>query len=366
MATRGSIPKIMETAGIEMLPPSVGIPTIRRELVAGGRSGEVVVGGKLGILAAEWDPTGGLDVDRINRELARRERPLVMVGKVTGALLYGGFTAETTLDPNAQPFLFDHAMDGTPLLPGAMGTEAFAELASLLCPGFRVVAVENEEFSRPFKFHRMQPATLHFVATVSPLRQGELSVRAVLKSVIQPVPGLPPQVKEHFRCTVRMSPFEAPGRRVDFKAPGREKTWPVGPDAIYRVYFHGPAYQVLRGLSLDGDGAVGALALELPPNAAPASAASLVAPRLVELCFQTAGIWELERHRRLALPASVEEVRVFRQEEDAAGRLFALVTAREGGKSFDARVVDEEGRVFVEVIGYRTVPFREGVTLEAP
>jgi len=365
MATRGSIPKIMEMAGIEMLAPSVGIPTIRRELVAGGRSGEVVVGGKLGILAAEWDPTGGLDVDRINRELARRERPLVMIGKVTGALLHGGFTAETTLDPNAQPFLFDHAMDGTPLLPGVMGTEAFAELASLLCPGFRVVAVENEEFSRPFKFHRMQPATLHFVATVSPLRQGELSVRAVLTSVIQPVPGLPPHVKEHFRCTVRMSRLEAPTPRVEFRAPDRERTWPIGSDAIYRVYFHGPAYRVLRGLSLEGDEAVGALAPELPPNSAPASAASLAAPRLVELCFQTAGIWELERHRRLALPASVEEVRVFRQEEDAKGRLFSLVTAREGGKSFDARVVDEEGRVFVEVTGYRTVPFLEDVTLEA-
>ena len=56
MATRGSIPKIMEMAGIDMLPPEAGIPTIRRELTAGGTRGEIVVGQRLGILAAELDP----------------------------------------------------------------------------------------------------------------------------------------------------------------------------------------------------------------------------------------------------------------------------------------------------------------------
>ena len=36
MATRGSIPKMMEVAGIDMLPPEAGIPIVRRELIAGG------------------------------------------------------------------------------------------------------------------------------------------------------------------------------------------------------------------------------------------------------------------------------------------------------------------------------------------
>ena len=55
MATRGSIPKMMELAGIDMLPPEAGIPWIRRELTAGGTRGEVVVGQRLGILLKEWD-----------------------------------------------------------------------------------------------------------------------------------------------------------------------------------------------------------------------------------------------------------------------------------------------------------------------
>ena len=62
MATRGSIPKVMESAGIDMLPPEAGIPLIRRELTAGGARGEIVIGQRLGVLMNEFDPTGGLEV----------------------------------------------------------------------------------------------------------------------------------------------------------------------------------------------------------------------------------------------------------------------------------------------------------------
>ena len=46
MATRGSIPKMMEAAGIDMLPPAAGVPVVRRELTGGGPGGEVVVAGR--------------------------------------------------------------------------------------------------------------------------------------------------------------------------------------------------------------------------------------------------------------------------------------------------------------------------------
>ena len=164
MATRGSIPQIMAAAGISMLPPESGIPTVRRELVAGGGSGELVVAGTLGIMGAELDATGGLDPAKLNAALAARERPLLMVGSVKAARLYGGLVAETTLDPKVQPFLFDHQIDGVPVLPGVMGTEAFAEVASVLCPGFELAAIEDETFLAPFKFHRDLPATLHLSA----------------------------------------------------------------------------------------------------------------------------------------------------------------------------------------------------------
>ena len=50
MATRGSIPALMHQAGIETLPPQVGIPTVRRELV------QLVRDGKLELPAVQVRP----------------------------------------------------------------------------------------------------------------------------------------------------------------------------------------------------------------------------------------------------------------------------------------------------------------------
>jgi hypothetical protein len=65
MATRGSIPKMMEFAGIDMLPPEIGIPYVRHELEAAGAGGEVVVAGSLGLMLDERHPTGGVDPDAL-------------------------------------------------------------------------------------------------------------------------------------------------------------------------------------------------------------------------------------------------------------------------------------------------------------
>ncbi len=348
MATRGSIPKIMEMAGIEMLPPAVGIPTVRRELLYGG--GEVVVGGALGILTQEWDETGGLDAAKVNEWLARQQRPLLMIGEVTAYRLYGRLEAQTALDPRQQPFLYDHAMEGTPLLPGVMGTETFAELAHLLAPDYHVTAVVQETFHAPFKFYRMEPQTLYLTATAVPdgadiLVSTQLLSRRALKSGVQE--------KLHFTATVRLS---ASAPEAPTTQPPTFSGEVIGRDAIYARYFHGPAYQVLEKVALAGNTAVGLLAANLPPNNHPAHAQLLMAPRLIELAFQTAGMWEMQRKGVMALPLAIDAVTAYRQEEEADGqRLYAVVTAVDDGAAFDAQVVDENGRLFVAMRGYRTV-----------
>ena len=135
MASRGSVPQIMEALGIDMLPPESGVPTIRRELTYGATRGEIVVAGRLGAWMAEKDETGGLDTDKVNAMLAEREHPLAMIGEVKAANLYGGLVIETTLDPSEQPFLYDHQVEpDVPWLPGVMGTEAMVEAASAIGP----------------------------------------------------------------------------------------------------------------------------------------------------------------------------------------------------------------------------------------
>ena len=365
MATRGSIPQIMAAAGISMLPPESGIPTVRRELVAGGGSGELVVAGTLGHMNAEFDETGGLDVEALNAALAGRERPLTMIGRVKAARLYGGFAVETTLDPKQQPFLFDHQIDGVPVLPGVMGSEAFAQLASVLVPGFSLAAIESETFLAPFKFHRNQPATLQLSAVARPIGPGEVLVSAVLRSIVQPRPELLAQERVHFTACVRMRRQAGEAPTVAFRKPAA-RALSIGKASIYRVYFHGPAYQVIEKAGVEDAAVVALMADALPPNTSPAHAEAVTAPRLLELLFQAAGLWLLAKKQTMALPTSLEFARFHRPPEQAGGRrLYAQIEVRDDGAAFDGRVIDEKGLVYAEVVAYRTVSLPERRTLEA-
>jgi hypothetical protein len=95
-------------------------------------------------------------------------------------------------------------------------------------------------------------------------------------------------------------------------------------------------------------------------------------PRLIELCFQTAGIWEMNVEGRMGLPQHADEVRLWSPTElDGANvrpvetlggdpkmsetRFYAVVTPHPDRGSFDAQVVDDSGRLYVRLIGYRTV-----------
>ena len=362
MATRGSIPKIMEMAGIEMLPPAAGVPTTRRELVT-GYAGEVLVGGALGILVGELEECGGFLTQRREEAKERKGKEKKnfassrLIDTVTVVNVYGGWQVETTLDPKEQPFLYDHAMDGTPLLPGVMGTEAFAELAQLIVPDWHVTAIFDEDFHAPFKFYRMEPQTLYLSGTAVP-DGDDLLVYTALHSRREVRSGL--QEKLHFTATVRMGKEPPEQKAIEFIPP---ENLSLGADAIYDIYFHGPAYQVLEGVAVDGNRAVGLLAQELPENINPADAKELIAPRLVELCFQTAGVWQIHTQNRMALPLAIGSVTACQQEAAANGRLYAIVEAVADGAEFNAQVVDEAGNLFVELQGYRTVTLPGKVSL---
>ena len=134
----------------------------------------------------------------------------------------------------------------------------------------------------------------------------------------------------------------------------------VGADDIYRIYFHGPAYQVVDAAWRDGDRVVGRLADDLPPNHRPDDAPLLVEPRLIELCFQTAGILELGTTGRLALPLRVGRVSLL-PVPDPVGRWQAVVTPRADGRGVDAVVVDDVGHVRIDLEAYETIALPGGV-----
>ena len=296
----------------------------------------------------------------------RSSRPLVLRRAGSPARRStAGSTVETTLDPVVQPFLFDHAIDGTPLLPGVMGIEAFAEVASALCPGFRVAAVEDVQFldTRSSSIGSSRPRS-------TSRRRRHPTPRAISSSTpcsarrVQPKPDLPPVERLHFRARVRMTRTPAGLPAAGDEAAVDEDGSPLRPRRdlsrlLPRAGVPGSRGGRARTATRLGaswrrrsrrtpcpvrrfaHGAASHRAL-LPDGRHPGSGRER-APRAAD-------------GRRLGPGLRLRGGR-------GGPRLLGRRPARDGGSSFDADVVDERGRVFVELRGYRTVPLEGKVIL---
>jgi len=371
MATRGSIPEIMKRAGIEMLEPAYGIPVVRDEIQR-GRRGEVVVAGALGTLVARRDPTGGVEPGaRVSVADADGAGPFDLT--LVSADPYEGVVLRLELDPR-EPYLDHHRIDGVPVMPGVMGVEAFAQAVRALLPGARIAAFRDVTFEAPLKCYRDEK------------RQAELTVRLVdtahgfrahcVLSSTWPVasPGKAAEPKRHFAATVVIGEPATLEKRDPPAA--RAGGGSVEREALYRAYFHGDAFRVLQKTEVGASGRtlVGRLAQPLPPLGRKAYH-TMTAPRLLELCFQTAGVVEIGSTRKLGLPSKIDELRVAEGATDGAVAL-AEVTASRGddGLSFDTVVCDEAGQVQLVMRGYHTSalpgampeeiwqPLRDGLT----
>jgi hypothetical protein len=94
--------------------------------------------------------------------------------------------------------------------------------------------------------------------------------------------------------------------------------------------------------------------------------ALLSTPTLVELCFQTAGLWEMGKTGTMALPRSIESLTLYRQNVNG-GAIYAEVRPVQSGNGdlhFDARVVDAKGRLYLELKEYRTTPLSDSIEKE--
>ncbi len=365
MASRGSIPQLLAAAGIDLLPAAQGIPLVRRELESVRDRVEIVVAHRLGSLLDARAPLGGLAPGAFAERLATAGP---MIGRVTTWEGDGGLLVETTLDPNAEPFLDHHRIDGTAVLPGVMGLEAFVAAATLPFVDRPTLAIEDVTFLAPVKFFRDEPRTLEVRCTFRP--EGEaLLASCTLASERRLAGGAETQRTVHFTGVVRLGAAGSaqpelqlpPAPREALGAP--ENGGGIEAEAIYRVFFHGPAYRVLRRVARQGEWLVGEAPRDLP---AEAHRVTRTLPRAVEAAFQTLGVGEIARRGVLALPARFERL-TFGAE--AGGRAGGWrIAARDGDEAAaggEAYVLDRWGLPIVRLSGYRTVDLEAGVDRDA-
>ena len=167
----------------------------------------------------------------------------------------------------------------------------------------------------------------------------------------------------HFRGQVHLASRPA---KTDAAPAADPPSWRdethLHPDDIYRVYFHGPAFQVLDGVQAGGGRVIGKMRTDLPPIME-GNKQTLTLPRLIELCMQTAGVWEIGKTGTLALPTAIERVILHRSKENGA-LLYAEIEPRTGPGDevhFDGRVVDDKGNLYLELTGYRTARLPDSI-----
>ncbi len=243
-----------------------------------------------------------------------------------------------------------------------MGIEGFAvaakHIASVLAAdskqGFEVKDLEDIHFMAPFKFYRNQPR--HILWKAYGIREPRgLVIYVTLESEMELKSRAPEHVL-HFSGTVNLTQTKSVGKADQAHKPVWKNRPSVTPEDIYQVYFHGPSFQVLDGVQRSGKNVLGKLrASLLPLNKEGQQQANT--PLLVELCFQTAGLWEAGNTGILALPQSIENLTIYKSEINGSD-IFAEVRPVEvdGQISFDARVVDSKGNVYLELKNYRTSP----------
>lgn len=359
MASRGHIPELMKRAGIEMLSPAAAVPAVFAEL-AFASAGEVVLAGSLGALETQRQSKDRVDLEKANAFLTQGKPIHVMLSRVTGYNQEEGVFLETELDPSSEPFLKDHTMNGVPLLPGVMGIEGFCvaaqHISSMLGAeqgSFRVSWLENILFQAPFKFYHNQPRRITWKARAVHGKNG-LMVGVTLESTLA-LKNHSEEKMQHFSGKVYLQPVDVPVDTPLVQPPHWSGVYTVKAADIYRLYFHGPAFQVLDGVQRSGDHVLGRMRTDLPPFTSQ-SDSLLTSPLLVELILQTAGIWEAGSTGVMALPRSIARMTLHRPQA-IESPLYAEVrpgSTKKGELFFDARVLDEQGRLYLELEDYRT------------
>ena len=269
---------------------------------------------------------------------------------------------QNEFDPTKETFLKDHAMNGIPILPGVVGIYGFkktalriAEKISAPDTEYRVACMEDINFLIPMKFYRDKKKTVTWKAQgIS--RAGHIVINVSLESDLMFV-NRPPEHVIHFTAAVRLTTDKAAASAAK-RPTERLSKGSVDAKTIYQLYFHGPAFQVLDSVQRSGDTIIGRAAKDLKPLILDGGEQSVI-PMLIELCFQTAGVYQAGSSGILALPRSIQTLSVYDEDPKDLKDLYAEVSCGNPDDihaEYDARVLDKTGNVILEIRGYVTAP----------
>ncbi len=130
-------------------------------------------------------------------------------------------------------------------------------------------------------------------------------------------------------------------------------------EEIYKIYFHGPSFQVLDSVLSVDDKTVFAVYRRPSAPLWPNGAKPLCAyPLLVEAAFQACGYRDLHIDKRMGLPDFIGKLLVSPGGEPPETLYISCVFkghGKDGKTAYDACVYDKDGRLWVELQDYRMI-----------
>ena len=314
-----------------------------------GRVPEIILAGSLGKL--DWDKQLRFDPnfpDAGGSEFHFLERAVKNVKGLE-------FEASKELSIEKDPYLADHAINGTPYLPGVMGIETFAEAAAAVS-GERPRAIKDLRFTVPVKLLRGKPMNTIIRANAS---RGGYDLR--LESDFVNAKGVKlGSTKTHF--SARFEPGTPKSAWEELEKPDLPKhaKYKITAEEIYKIYFHGPSFRVLDGiLSIEKEAVLGVFK---KPSAAlwrVKTPGLLIHPLVLEAMFQTCGWRDIHFDRKMMLPDAVGQAMVYDNNPDP-DRLYTYAvykgTTEDGKTRYDAYAFDSEMNPVAELKDYLGIP----------
>ncbi|MGW4475148.1 type I polyketide synthase [Nonomuraea sp. NPDC004354] len=212
----------LERAGVTPLPAARGVQFLLQVLATRPEPASIVISGRHPALdrAADTAPGTARYLEHVRLHVPGVE-----------------LVAEAVLTAELDAFLADHRIDGLRVLPAVCAMEAMAQAARLLT-GQAATCLEFGRFTRPIVVPEEGGRTIRICAQVR-------EDKGVDVAILSDETGF---AVDHFSCRVAGPAQEAAIPEV-LEVPARRS--PVPPHEAARLYgplfFHGPAFQLLRG-----------------------------------------------------------------------------------------------------------------------
>ena len=360
MATRPGVETFLRSQGMLFLEPVEGMQTLVDEIVY-GTVPEIVLSDTLGKL--DWDAQVRSDDQPEPEASGGAASPAVSGGESGGPHFVGrvvalekgkSLSSEKEFSLSADPYLADHSIEGVPYVPGVMGIETFMEAASGIMEDVPA-GLEDVHFSLPIKLLRGKPQTVR-INSVKNEKTGlvEMTIESDFLNSQGVKMGAP---RRHFAAKT-LGDFESGYLGMPKAQPSSAKPLATK-EEIYKIYFHGPSFQVLDSVLSVDDRTVFAVyrrpAAPLWPNGAKPLCAY---PLLVEAAFQACGYRDLHIDKRMGLPDFIGKLLVSPGGEPPDTLYISCVFkghGKDGKTAYDACVYDKDGRLWVELQDYRMI-----------